>query len=67
MNEEDASRGVLLSENPTAREAIAIADVKLAPELWTSVESLIRAGRLTVEEFSVPVAQHLIARARLLK
>jgi hypothetical protein len=63
----DLLREVLLSENPTTGEAIAIADVKLAPELWTSVESLIRSGRLTIEEFSVPIANHLLARARLIK
>jgi hypothetical protein len=63
----DIPREVLRSENPTARETIAIADAKLAAELWTSVESLIRAGRLALEEFSLPVAQHLMARARLLK
>src|SRR5687767_4643840 len=40
----DIPREVLRSENPTARETIAIADAKLAAELWTSVESLVRAG-----------------------
>jgi hypothetical protein len=46
---------------------MAIADVKLAPELRTSVESLIHTGRLALEEFSIPIANHLLARARLLK
>lgn len=67
MNSDGVAREVLFSENPTACEAIAIGDVRFAPELWTSVESLIRSGRLTLEEFSLPIAQHLIARARLLK
>jgi hypothetical protein len=56
VTQEDNVREISFSDNPSAREAIGIADLVLAPELWTSVESLIRSGRLTVEEFSVPVA-----------
>jgi hypothetical protein len=67
MKEEDASREISFADNSTAREVMAIADTKLAPELWASVDALIRSGRLTLEEFSTPIAQHLAARARLLK